>query len=61
LELCGIHQVLVYVDDFNLLGENINPVNKNRETLIEASREASLEENTEKTKYMVVSRNQNVG
>jgi hypothetical protein len=34
---------------------------KNREALLDASREVGLEGNTEKTKHMVVSRHQNVG
>jgi hypothetical protein len=36
-------------------------VKKNTEALLEASREVGLEVNTEKIKYVVVSRHQNVG
>jgi hypothetical protein len=39
----------------NLLGD------KNTETLIDASKEVGLEINVEKTKYMLLSRHQNVG
>jgi ribosomal protein S2 len=36
-------------------------INTNTETLIDASKEVGLEENAEKTKYMVLSRHQNAG
>jgi hypothetical protein len=45
----------------NLLGDNIDTINKNTETLIDASKEVGLEVNVEKTKYMLVSRDQNAG
>jgi hypothetical protein len=35
-------------------------INKNTETLIDAYKEVDLEVNVEKTKYMLVSRDQNV-
>jgi ribosomal protein S2 len=44
-----------------LLGDNIDAIKKNMETLIDASKELGLEVNTEKTKYMLLSRNQNAG
>jgi hypothetical protein len=39
LKLNGTHQLLVYVDDVNLLGDNIDIIKKNTETLIDASKE----------------------
>jgi hypothetical protein len=42
----------------NLQGDNICAIKKNMETLIDASKEVGLEVNTEKTKYMLLSRHQ---
>jgi hypothetical protein len=52
---------LAYADDVHLLGDNIDIVNKNTEILIDARKEVGLEVNVEKTKYMLVSRDQNAG
>jgi hypothetical protein len=61
LKLNGTHQLLAYADDVNLLGDNIDTVKKNTETLIDASKEVGLEINVEKTKYVLLFRHQNVG
>jgi hypothetical protein len=45
----------------NLLGDNIDAIKKNTETLIDASKEVGLEVNVEKTKYMLLSCHQNAG
>ena len=60
LELNGKHQLLVYADDVNMLGENIQTDRENAEIFIKASKDNGLEVNSEKTKYMITSRHQNV-
>jgi hypothetical protein len=52
LKLNGKHQLLAYVDDMNLLEDNIDTLRTNTETVIDASREIGLEINIEKTNCM---------
>jgi hypothetical protein len=61
LKLNGTHQLLAYADDVKLLGNNIHTLNKNTETLIDASKKVGLEVNVGKTKCMLLSRDQNAG
>jgi hypothetical protein len=61
LKLNGTHQLLAYADDVNLLGDNMDNIKKHTEFLIDVSKEVGLEINVEKTKYMLLSRHQNVG
>jgi hypothetical protein len=61
LKLNGTHQLLVYADGVNLLGDNIDTIKKNTEPLIDATKEVGLEVNGKKAKYMSLSRHQNEG
>jgi hypothetical protein len=61
LKLNGRHQLLVYADDVNLLCDDIQTIKKNTQNLIDSSTEVGLEVNTEKTKDMLLSRQQNAG
>jgi hypothetical protein len=60
LKLIGT-QLLVYADDVNVLGGSVLTVKKNTEALVIASRENGLEINAEKSKYVVMSRDQKAG
>jgi len=61
LKLNGTHQLLVYADDVNILGGSIHTLRENAETLVAATGEIGLEVSADKTKYMVMSRDQNAG
>ncbi|KAJ4448790.1 hypothetical protein ANN_00181 [Periplaneta americana] len=60
LELNRLHQLLVYADDVNMLGENPQRIRENTGILLQASKEIGLEVNPEKTKYMIMSRDENI-
>jgi hypothetical protein len=61
LKLNGTHQLLVYAVDINTLGGSIHIVRKNIEAVLVSSKETGLEVNADKTKYMVLSRDQHAG
>jgi hypothetical protein len=52
-KLNGIHQLLAYSDDVNIVGGNIDTIEKNKEAVLDAGKEVGLEVNPEKTKYML--------
>ena len=61
MKLNGTHQLLAYADDVNILGGSIHTLKKNAEALIAATMEIGLEVSADKTKYMIMSRDQNAG
>ena len=66
LKLNGTHQLLAYANDVNILGGSIyiyiyiytHTLKENTEALVAATRETGLEVSADKTKYMVMSRDQ---
>jgi len=61
LKLNGTHQLLAYADDVNILGGSVHTVVENAEALVVATKETGLEVNADKSKYMIMSRDQNAG
>ena len=61
MKLNGIHLLLAYTDDVNVLGGSLNTTEKNTDALVVASKEIGLEVNADKTKCMVMSPDQNAG
>jgi len=61
LKLNGTLQLLVYADDVNILGGSIHTLKENAEALVASTREIGMEVSADKTKYMVMSRDQNAG
>ena len=55
LKLNGTHRLVVYADDFNILGGSVHTVKENGEALVVASKENELEVNAGKAKFMVMS------
>jgi len=61
LKLNGTHQLLSYADDVNVLGGSVHTVKENAEALVVATKIIELEVNADKTKYTIMSRDQNAG
>jgi len=60
-KLNGTQQLLVYAADVNILGERVHIKQKNTEALVATIKKIGLKLNTDKAKYMVMSRDQNAG
>jgi hypothetical protein len=58
LKLKGTHQFLVYAGDVSILGGSVFSINTKVQALVVASKENGLQEFTDKTKYVVISRDQ---
>ena len=61
MKLNGTHQLLASANDVNILGGNLHPVKENAEAIVFATKETGLEINADKTKYMIMSPDQNAG
>jgi hypothetical protein len=60
LKLNDTHHILFYADDDdNILGGSVYTIKENAEALVVAGKEIELDVNADKTKYMVMSRDQN--
>ena len=60
LKLNGTHQLLAYADDVNIVGGSTHTLKENAEALLAATR-IGLELSADKSKYMVMSRDQKAG
>ena len=58
--LNGKHQLLVYADDINMLGENLQTVRENTEILIKASQGHWFRGKFEKTEHRITSCQENI-
>jgi hypothetical protein len=52
---------LVYAADDNILGGSVDTIKRNTEALVVGSKEIGLDVNADRTKYMVMSRDQTAG
>jgi len=61
LKLNGTHHLLAYADVVSILGGSIHTLKENAEALVASTKEIGLEVSADKTKYMVMYRDQNAG
>ena len=59
MDMNGKYQLVVYADDVNMLGENLQTIRENTEIFIKASKDIGLEVNSDKTKYKITPHQQN--
>jgi hypothetical protein len=59
--LNGTHQLSTYADDINTVGEDTDTIKKNTKALLDSSKEVGLQADPEKTKYILMSRSQEIG
>ena len=51
-----LHIIGDHADDVNILGRSVHTITKNTGALVVVGKQTGLEENADKTKYMVMSR-----
>ena len=61
LKLNVTHQLLIYAGDVNTLGGRVFTIKKNTEALVVSSKDVGLRVNADKSKYTVMSRDNNEG
>ena len=61
LKLNGTHQLVVYADDVNILGGSIHKYKGKCKNFDSGCKEIGLEGKADKTRYLVISGDQNVG
>ena len=59
LKLNITHQLLVYADEVNISGGSVRTIKKVADTLVVATKKTGLEVSAEKTKYVIMSQDQN--
>jgi hypothetical protein len=59
--LCFLSLILTLLLLLNISGGSVHTVKENAEALVVATKENGLEVNADKTKYMIMSRDQNAG
>jgi len=61
LKLSGTHHLLVWPDKFDMLGGSVHALKNDSVAVVVASKASGLEVNADKTKYMVISQDQDAG